>query len=37
VKIGHGRDYADVPPVSGNYLGTRERKMTVAVKIKPVS
>ena len=36
VKIGHGRDYADVPPVSGNYHGTRERKMTVAVKITPV-
>jgi len=33
VKIGHGRDYADVPPVSGHYHGTRERKMTVAVKI----
>ena len=36
VKIGHGRDYADVPPVSGNYHGTRERKMTVTVKITPV-
>jgi transglutaminase-like putative cysteine protease len=36
VKIGHGRDYADVPPISGNYNGTRERKMTVSVKITPV-
>jgi transglutaminase-like putative cysteine protease len=36
VKIGHGRDYFDVPPISGNYRGTRERKMTVAVKITPV-
>lgn len=36
VKIGHGRDYADVPPISGHYLGTRERKMTVVVKITPV-
>ena len=36
VKIGHGRDYHDVPPVSGNYRGARERKMTVAVKITPV-
>jgi len=36
VKIAHGRDYSDVPPVSGNYHGTRERKMTVAVKITPV-
>ncbi len=37
VKIGHGRDYADVPPISGYYHGTRERKMTVAVKITPVT
>jgi transglutaminase-like putative cysteine protease len=36
VKIGHGRDYSDVPPISGNYRGTRERRMTVAVKITPV-
>jgi transglutaminase-like putative cysteine protease len=36
VKIGHGRDYSDVPPISGNYHGTRERKMTVAVKITPL-
>jgi len=37
VKIGHGRDYADVPPVSGNYRGTRERRMTVSVKITPAT
>ena len=36
VKIGHGRDYSDVPPISGNYHGTRERKMTVTVKITAV-
>ncbi len=36
VKIGHGRDYSDVPPISGNYRGTRQRKMTVAVKITAV-
>jgi len=36
VKIGHGRDYADVPPVSGNYRGTLERTMEVQVKIDPV-
>ena len=35
VKIGVGRDYADVPPVSGTYKGTTERKMTVQVEIKP--
>ena len=33
VKIGVGRDYADVPPVSGTYKGTTERTMTVDVKI----
>ena len=33
VKIGNGRDYGDVPPISGNYRGTRERKMEVEVKI----
>jgi transglutaminase-like putative cysteine protease len=36
VKLGNGRDYADVPPVSGNYRGTLERKMEVTVKITPV-
>jgi transglutaminase-like putative cysteine protease len=33
VKIGHGRDYADVPPISGNYRGTLQRTMEVEVKI----
>jgi transglutaminase-like putative cysteine protease len=36
VKLGNGRDYADVPPISGNYRGTLERKMTVEVKITPL-
>lgn len=36
VKIGHGRDYADVPPVSGNYRGTLERTMEVQVQISTV-
>jgi transglutaminase-like putative cysteine protease len=36
VKIGHGRDYGDVPPVSGNYRGTLERKMEVEVRINAV-
>jgi len=36
VKIGHGRDYAEVSPISGHYHGTRERRMIVEVKIKPV-
>jgi transglutaminase-like putative cysteine protease len=34
VKIGVGRDYADVPPVTGNYKGATERKMDVRVSIK---
>ena len=36
VKIAVGRDYADVPPLTGNYKGTLERKMEVAVNIRPV-
>jgi transglutaminase-like putative cysteine protease len=34
VKIAVGRDYADVPPVAGNYKGTTERKLEVKVDIK---
>jgi len=34
VKIAVGRDYADVPPVAGNYKGTTERKLEVKVEIK---
>jgi hypothetical protein len=37
VKIAVGRDYADVPPLTGNYKGTLERKMEVEVKIWPVA
>lgn len=37
VKIGVGRDYADVPPVAGSYRGTLNRKMEVDVKIKPIN
>ena len=33
VKIAVGRDYADVPPVAGNYKGTTDRKMEVLVSI----
>jgi hypothetical protein len=33
VKIAVGRDYADVPPVCGNYKGTTDRIMTVGVQI----
>jgi transglutaminase-like putative cysteine protease len=34
VKIGVGRDYADVAPVSGTYKGTTERTLSVEVKIE---
>ena len=37
IKIGTGRDYADVPPVSGYYKGTLERKLEVDVQIEPIS
>jgi transglutaminase-like putative cysteine protease len=37
VKIGVGRDYADVPPVAGSYRGTLNRRMEVEVKITPVT
>ena len=36
IKIGNGRDYGDVPPISGNYRGTRDHQMTVEVRITPV-
>jgi transglutaminase-like putative cysteine protease len=35
VKIAVGRDYADVPPLTGNYKGTTDRQMQVQVSIKP--
>lgn len=34
VKIAVGRDYADVPPVTGTYKGTTDRKLEVAVTIR---
>jgi transglutaminase-like putative cysteine protease len=37
VKIGVGRDYADVAPVRGSYKGTTERTMDVTVKIERLS
>jgi transglutaminase-like putative cysteine protease len=36
VKIAVGRDYADVPPMTGNYRGTTDRQMQVEVSIKAV-
>ena len=34
VKIAVGRDYADVPPVTGTYKGTTERTLSVQVQIE---
>jgi transglutaminase-like putative cysteine protease len=33
IKIGSGRDYADVPPVRGTYKGTSSEKLSVAVRV----
>jgi transglutaminase-like putative cysteine protease len=34
IKIAVGRDYADVPPVRGTYIGTTDRTMDVRVQIE---
>ena len=34
VKIAVGRDYADVPPVTGQYKGTTDRQLQVQVSIR---
>ena len=34
VKIAVGRDYADVAPVSGHYVGNTERSLNVSVQIR---
>ena len=36
IKIAVGRDYADVPPVTGTYKGTTNRQMQVQVRVKQV-
>jgi transglutaminase-like putative cysteine protease len=37
VKIAVGRDYADVAPVTGNYKGTTDRKMSVEVNVRALN
>jgi len=37
IKIAVGRDYADVPPVKGNYKGVTDWKMNVEVNIRAIS
>ncbi len=34
IKIAVGRDYADVPPVTGQYKGTLDRKLAVEVSVR---
>ena len=34
VKIGHGRFYADVPPVKGLYLGGANSELMAAVRCR---
>jgi transglutaminase-like putative cysteine protease len=34
VKIASGRDYADVPPVSGTYRGGKTRSLNVEVEVR---
>jgi len=36
IKLGVGRDYADVPPVRGHYKGTTERQMDIDVLVESV-
>ncbi len=36
VRIAVGRDYADVPPVTGTYKGTTDRQMQVQVNVTPL-
>jgi transglutaminase-like putative cysteine protease len=36
VKIAVGRDYADVGPISGHYVGSTERSLDVSVQIRAV-
>jgi transglutaminase-like putative cysteine protease len=36
IKIGAGRDYGDVPPVTGSYRGTYEHKMEIELRIDPI-
>ncbi|WP_219835966.1 transglutaminase family protein [Paenibacillus sp. R14(2021)] len=36
VKLGHGRDYKDIVPVKGVYMGTSDADLTVTVDVKKV-
>ncbi|MDP8305387.1 MAG: transglutaminase family protein [Candidatus Chlorobium antarcticum] len=37
IKIGSGRDYADVPPVRGTWKGSAEETLSVAVRVTSIS
>ncbi len=36
VRLGVGRDYADVPPTRGTYRGTAKEKLEVQVSVREV-
>lgn len=36
IKVAHGRDYRDVPPVSGNYHGNVKGSLAVIVEVRKV-
>jgi transglutaminase-like putative cysteine protease len=36
VKVAHGRDYRDVPPLSGNYHGNVQGELVVTVEVRKV-
>lgn len=36
VKLASGRDYGDVPPLKGSYLGPPTEKMTVTVEVREI-
>ena len=36
IKVAHGRDYRDVPPLSGNYHGNMQGALAVTVAVRKV-
>ena len=36
IKVAHGRDYRDVPPLSGNYHGNVQGTLAVTVAVRKV-
>ena len=36
IQIGMGRDYADVSPIEGNFVGSAPQAMRVSVDVQPI-